>query len=127
MAAMLSQVTRLVAMVRFGVVCVQLTGTLRPVLNSAGLLREVKWAREAKGAAFRSDSPHSQIVHKLAQHGSGQVASQFVEQFLGVLVVGKTEVREIFPDICRGKLSKLVGLIRCEGHRFPWFGLTSQQ
>jgi len=52
-ALMLSQVTRFGVMVRFGVVCVQLTGTLRPVLNSAGLLREVKWAKEAKGIETR--------------------------------------------------------------------------
>jgi len=53
---MLSQVVRFGVMVRFGVVCVQLTGTLRPVLNSAGLLRVMKWAREAKGADFRLQS-----------------------------------------------------------------------
>ena len=55
---MLASVTRFCAMVRFGVVCVQLTGTQWPVLNSAGLLREVKWAGEAKGSAFRSDTAH---------------------------------------------------------------------
>ena len=82
---------------------------------------------EAKGSAFRSDSPHGQIIHKLAQHGSGQVASQFIEQILGVLVVGEAEVCEIFPDICGGKIGEVVGLVWCEGHRFPWFGLTSQQ
>ena len=49
-APMLASVTLFVVMVRFSVVCVQLTGTLRPVLNSAGLLREVKSPREAKEA-----------------------------------------------------------------------------
>jgi hypothetical protein len=50
---MLASVTLFVVIVRLGVVCVQLTGTLRPVLNSAGLLREVKWAGEAKEPQLR--------------------------------------------------------------------------
>jgi hypothetical protein len=50
---MLSQVVRFGVMVRVRYGLEGLAGEEKPVLNSAGLLRVMKWAKEAKGIETR--------------------------------------------------------------------------
>ena len=112
---MLSQVVRFGVMVRFGVVCVQLTGTLRPVLNSAGLLREVKWGGEAKrlnsgrflfcsNQSFELDlGSNTESLEKLISLISRQACRKLCSSSPMLLTDGVASIATLEPDSVDGQ------------------------